>query len=58
MIRQCVLIPQKTYQITKRLKTTKEVIEKYFPGILAFIDCTEHQMPRPIDKRKRRIYYS
>jgi hypothetical protein len=32
-------IPQKTYNITKRLKTQEEV-EKYFPGFLAFTDCT------------------
>ncbi len=37
LIRQCVPIPQKTYQITKRLKTL-EAVEKYFPGFLAFTD--------------------
>ena len=25
---------------------------------MAFIDCTEQQIPRPIDKRKRKMYYS
>ncbi len=40
LIRQCVPIPQKTCKKTKRLKTIEEV-EKYFPGFLAFIDCTE-----------------
>ncbi len=50
LIRQCVPIPQKTYQITKRLKTPDEV-EKYFPGfLLAFTDCTEQLIPRPVDK--------
>ena len=43
--------------ITKRLKTPEEV-EKYFPGFLAFIDSTEQQIPRPIDKKRRKIYYS
>ena len=57
LIRQCVPIPQKIYPITKRLKTPEEV-EKYFPGLLAFIDCTEQQIPRPVDKRRRRTYYS
>ncbi len=33
--------------ITKRLKTPEEV-EQYFPGFLAFIDCTEQQIPRPV----------
>jgi hypothetical protein len=31
LIRQCVPIPQKTYQITKRLKTPVEEVEQYFP---------------------------
>jgi hypothetical protein len=57
MIRQCVPIPQKTHQITKRLKSPEEV-EKYFPGFLAFIDCTEQQIPRPVNKNKRKIFYS
>ena len=39
LIRECVPIPQKIYGITKRLKTPDEV-EQYFPGVLAFIDCT------------------
>ena len=41
LIRQCVPIPQKLYNITKRLKTPAEEVEKYFPGLMAFIDCTE-----------------
>jgi hypothetical protein len=57
LIRQCVPIPQKIYNITKRLKTPEEV-EKYFPGFLAFTDCTEQQIPRPIDKSRRKMYYS
>ena len=57
MIRQCVPIPQKIYQITKRLKTPEEV-EKYFPGFLAFIDSTEQQIPRPVNRERRKIFYS
>ncbi len=57
LIRQCVPIPQKTYNITKRLKTPDEV-EKYFPGFIAFTDCTEQQIPRPVDKERRKMYYS
>ena len=57
LIRQCLPIPQKIYNITKRLKTPQEV-EQYFPGFLAFIDCTEQQIPRPKNKRKRRTHYS
>ncbi len=57
LIRQCVPIPQKIYKITKRLKTPEEV-EKYFPGFIAFTDCTEQQIPRPKDKRRLKAYYS
>ena len=55
LIRKCVPIPQKTYYKTKRLKTLQEV-EKYFPGFLAFTDCTEQQIPRPVDKNRRKKY--
>ena len=57
LIRQCIPIPQKIYNITKRLRTPDEV-EKYFPGFIAFIDSTEQQIPRPIDKKERKIFYS
>ncbi len=57
LIRQCVPIPQKTYQITKRLKTL-EAVEKYFSGFLAFIDSTEQQIPRPVNRERRKMYYS
>jgi hypothetical protein len=57
LVRECVPIPQKTYNKTKRLKTPEEV-EQYFPGFLAFTDCTEQQIPRPIDKNRRKLYYS
>ena len=44
LIRKCIPISQKIYNITKRLQTPEEV-EKYFPGFLAFIDSTEQQIP-------------
>ncbi len=40
------------YTTLQRLKTLEEV-EKYFPGFLAFIDCTKQQIPRPVDKERR-----
>jgi hypothetical protein len=56
LIRKCIPIPQKIYQITKRLKTPEEV-EKYFPGFMAFTDCTEQQIQsRPIDKIQLKAY--
>ena len=58
LIRKCVPIPQKLYNITKRLKTSQEV-DKYFLGVLSLIDSTEQPIPRPvIDKDRRKIFYS
>jgi hypothetical protein len=39
LIRKCIPIPQKIYNITKRMRTLDKV-EKYYPGFLSFIDCT------------------
>jgi len=51
LVRQCIPIPQKIYNMTKRLKMPEE-IEEYFPGFIAFIDSTEQQqIPRPTDKQ-------
>ena len=41
LIRECVPIPQKIFKKTKRLRNPEEV-EQYFPGFLAFIDCTQN----------------
>ena len=41
----------------QKAENTEEV-EKYFPGFIAFIDCTEQQIPRPVDKKRRKMYYS
>jgi hypothetical protein len=57
LIRSCLPIPQKIYNITKRLNT-KEEVEKYFPGFMAFIDCSEQELPRPKDQLRRKLYYS
>ncbi len=57
LIRRCLPIPQKLYKVTKRLKT-KEEVEEYFPGFMAFTDCTEQPIPRPKNKKKRKLYYS
>jgi hypothetical protein len=58
LIRQCLPIPQKIYDIAKRLRTLDEV-EKYYPaGFLAFIDSTEQRIPRPVDKKRKKIFYS
>jgi hypothetical protein len=57
LVRKCVPIPQKMHKITKRLRTLEDV-EQYFPGFIAFVDCTEQQIPRPESKRRRKAYYS
>ena len=57
LIRLCLPIPQKLYNVTKRLKSIEEV-EQYFPGFMAFIDCTEQPIPRPKNRLRRRLYYS
>src|SRR6478672_2379621 len=58
LVRQCLPVPQKIYNLTKRLRTPGEV-EKYFPGFLSFIDCTEQQNPRPANnERRQKEYYS
>ena len=57
MIRKCIPIPQKLYNKTKRLRTLEDV-EKYFPGLLAFIDSTKQKIPRPVDNKRRDTYYS
>ena len=54
LVRQCIPIPQKIYNITKRLRTVDEV-EQYFPGFISFIDSTEQQIPRPVDKKRRDV---
>jgi hypothetical protein len=57
LIRKCIPIPQKIYSLAKRLRTVDE-IERYFPGFISFIDSTEQQIPRPVNKRRRDSYYS
>ena len=53
LIRHCLPIPQKLYNVTKRLKT-KEEVEEYFPGFMAFTDCTEQPIPRPKNRKKKK----
>jgi hypothetical protein len=57
LIRECLPIPQKLYKVTKRLKTREEV-EQHFPGFMAFTDCTEQPIPKPKNRKNRKLYYS
>ncbi len=57
LIRKCVPIQQKMHKTTKRLRTPEEV-ERHFPGFLSFIDCTEQEIPRPENRRRKKMHYS
>jgi hypothetical protein len=57
LIRDCLPLPQKLYDVAKRLKT-KEEVETYFPGFMAFTDCSEQPIPRPTNCIRRKMYYS
>ncbi len=49
LMRQSLPIPQKLYSMTKRLKTREEV-EQYFPGFMAFVDIRNSKY---LDQRTR-----
>ncbi len=57
LVLSCIPLPQKLYNLTRRLRTVQEV-EIYFPGFKAFIDSTEQKIQRPKNKIKRKSYYS
>ena len=57
LVRECIPIPEKLYDVSRRLGTVEEV-ELYFPGFIASIDATEQEIPRPREKRKRKSHYS
>ena len=48
---------RKHITLQRGLKHPEEV-EEYFPGFLSFTDSTEQQIPRPVDKDRRKMYYS
>ena len=52
VVSSCIPLPQKLYNITRRLRTVQEV-EIYFPGFKAFIDSTEQEIPRPKNKKRK-----
>ena len=57
IVKSCIPLPQKLYNITRRLRTVEEV-ELYFPGLKAFVDSTEQEIQRPKNKKKQKEYYS
>src|SRR5512134_2529499 len=56
-VKSCIPLPQKLYNITRRLRTVQEV-EIYFLGFQAFIDSTEQEIPRPKNNKRKKEYYS
>jgi hypothetical protein len=57
LVKQCIPLPEKLYNLTRRLRTVEEV-EKYFPEFKAFIDATEQEIQKPKDKMRKKYYYS
>ena len=51
LVKRCIPLPQKLYNITRRLRTVQEV-EQYFPEFKAFIDATEQEIQRPKNKKR------
>lgn len=43
LVTSCIPLPQKLYNLTRRLRTVQEV-EIYFPWFKSFIDSTEHEI--------------
>jgi len=57
LVKTVLPLPEKMHRRAKRLGTLEE-LEELFPGLKAFLDATEQEIPRPRDKRKRRTHYS
>ena len=39
-------------------KKSESKFEPIFSRFLAFTDCTDQQIPRPVDKRRKKNFYS
>ena len=48
--------PSKNIQVNKKAADTEEA-EKYFLGFIAFVDCTEQQIPRPKNRTAKKTYF-
>jgi hypothetical protein len=60
LVKESLPLPEKIHKkLTRRLRTIEEEVEEYFPGLKAFIDSTEQEIPRPKkDAKKRKTHYS
>ena len=50
LIRQCVPIPQKTYNIIKEAENAQRKLRNIFLALLSFTDCTEQQIQSRPDR--------
>ena len=57
LVTEVLPLPKKLHRRAGRLGTLDEA-EALFPGLKAFLDATEQEIPRPEDKGKRRTHYS
>lgn len=57
LVKQCIPLPEKMKERTKKISTLKELF-KYYPDLKEFVDTTEQEIPRPKNKKKRKRYYS
>ena len=57
LVKRCIPLPERLYNITRRLRTVEEV-KNAFLEFKAFIDVTEQEIQRPKNKNKKRNYYS
>lgn len=57
LVKKCIPLPKKIYNKARRARTIEEV-EQYFPGFKAFIDSSEQEIQRPMNRRRRKSYYS
>ena len=57
LVKEVLPLPGKLHKGAARLRSLDEV-EALFPGLKAFLDATEQEIPRPRAKGKRRTHYS
>ena len=56
-VKQSIPIPAKMYSDSKKINSLTQ-LQEFFPNLIAITDGTEQQIPRPKNKKKRKIHYS
>ena len=57
LVKDCIPLPQNIHKEIKKIGKVEE-LEKLFPELLAIVDATEQEIPRPKNRRRRKNYYS